>query len=146
MDGSNENKANSSSHKVEAEAELGINLSILTVSKIHKKTYCLGYATTAKKKKKTKKDLQYLVIGDGPEKFFLMKYAKKLKIETKFFGFLSHKDMSRYLIKSDIFCLLSNLILISSKNLLLILERLEKPPLLKIPNNSSFFVPIPCIL
>ena len=27
---------------------------------------------------------------------------QKLNIKTKFFGFLSHKDMSKYLIKSDI--------------------------------------------
>lgn len=59
-------------------------------------------------KKKYKKNLEYLVIGDGPERFFLKNYAKKLKIKTKFFGFLSHKDMSKYLIKADIFCLLSN--------------------------------------
>ena len=59
-------------------------------------------------KKEYKKDLEYLIIGDGPEKFFLKNYAKKLKIKTKFFGFLSHKNMSRHLIKSDIFCLLSN--------------------------------------
>jgi len=52
--------------------------------------------------------IEYIVIGDGPEKYMLKNYAKKLNIKTKFLGFLDHKKMSKYLSQTDIFCLMSN--------------------------------------
>ena len=68
-------------------------LTLLTACRLTKrkniKTVLEGIYET--KKKFNKMSIEYIVIGDGPEKYMLKNYAKKLNIKTKFLEFLNHK-------------------------------------------------------
>ena len=53
------------------------------------------------------KNIEILIVGDGPEKKKLIELSKKFKINCKFLGFLYHDKIPQLLSVSNLYCLLS---------------------------------------
>ena len=53
------------------------------------------------------KNIEILIVGDGPERDNLKNLSKKYNLNCKFFGFMNHDESSKLLSVANIYCLLS---------------------------------------
>jgi len=67
-----------------------------------------GFEAILKTLRKLNFDFEYIVIGDGFLKISLENLSKELKIDTKFIGNISKKEVADYLKNSDLFILNSS--------------------------------------
>ena len=54
------------------------------------------------------KNIEILIVGNGPEYEKLIKLAKKLNLSVKFFGYQEHEEVCRILSIANLYCLVSN--------------------------------------